>query len=457
MRLQSAAATSDLEALRSHLFEAMHHDIDTASALLEATQEIWGQGQAPLLCGLYLDICKEPVTSEIKACALTNLAEVMSQSLSNGEIIAIPAVASDSLSGIFRQMQSDKINPTLANAILSASGPLMASIAFQYYRESNLWQLDHRLRAWGKMIADALHDSNTFDMRMAAVQALLAFANVIRLIKIQDAATHQSSSSVPSDDFMSFGSDASFLPFFLALYATLIDDDEEIREVGAIATAQVMCSTSNASPQPPVAVDAADALLGWLRTGFGHTNEFEAYVACRLIGDPLITIDIGVQDLKSWGSPDAQFSEALKVDESLFAVEEQNLFIDEVRETERWAVVFRDLPWDFDELENGKRVLIMDSSLSELRKWTVEALRVLAAEIEARRDDGPLGWVSNPAAFALCHRVLTCGNIVSGLLAQQDDTFAPLLDRIKEIGGQTRFHGLLLSTVNDVKDAQREE
>lgn len=468
MRLRNAAATSDFEALKSCLFDALRGDIDTACALLEATPTIWvGEGQTSVLCGLYLDVCKEAVAPEAKAIALTSLAELMENHVSEGTILQITA-ASDTLASVFQHMQSDTINPALANAALLASGPLVSTIALQYHHESAFWLFDQRLRAWGKMMADALHDSNTFDMRMAAACALLSFANGIRLIRTEDDAHRPDSSD------SSFGSDASFLPFLLALYATLIDDDEEIREVGAIAAAQVMSSSALKNTPPPpsalalalVAVDAADALLSWLGAHFGQTNEFRAYVTCRLVGSPLVTIDIGVQDLQAWAPPGAQFAEALRVDESLFAVEEQNLFVDEVRETERWAAVFRGLPWDVDEIGDApgeaRTVLIMDSSLSALRTWTEDALRLLAAQM-AQNDDGPLGWASNPAAYELCHRVLVCGKVLSELLGgagagagagkgdddddHHNNTLAPLLDRIKEAGGQSRLHGLLMSTL----------
>lgn len=451
IKLRNAAATSDLEGLRSCLFEALLNDVDTACALLEVMPRIWIDDQIAQLCELYLDICRENVAPEAKAVALTSFADLMDSCLSKGEVLSLPSATSDTLANTFQHMQNDTINPALANAVLLASGPLVSTLALQYHRESAFWLFDHRLRAWGKMIADALHDSNTFDMRMAAARALLSFANAIRLLRAEGAPARQS--YIPGLEEPSFGSDASFLPFLLALYQTLIDDDEEVREMGAITAAQVMTSGS-APAQPLVPVDAADALLSWLSTNFGQTNEFKAYVACRLVGDPLITIDIGVQELQSWSSPDTQFAEALQVDESLFAVEEQNLFIDEVRETDRWAAVFRDLPWDFDELEvDGKmqRVLIMDSSLSELRKWTEGALRILA-EQTAKHDDGPLGWASNPAAFALCHRVLVCGKVLSALVGGAgggESDLVPLLGRIKEAGGQSRLHGLLMSTLSE--------
>lgn len=471
MALQKATATSNLDALKSCLFEVVNQDVDTACALLEAIPNIWGKTETPLLCKLYLEIVQEASVPEAKAAALTNLAVLMDECLSNGEIPTLPGTGPDPFAETFQHMQDGGINPTLANAILLASGPLVAILAIKAHGEMSFWLFDHRLRAWGKAIADALHDSNTFDMRMAAARAIQSFARAMRTAKTLD---YHRSLQPPTTATAAaltlggepFGADSSFLPFLLALYTTLVDDDEEIREVGAAATALVMSEASAPQPLPPlVPVDAADALLSWIQTQFGRTNEFKAYVICRLVGNPLITIDIGVQDLQAWRSPRVQFAEALKVDESLFAVEEQNLFIDEVRETERWVRVFRTLEWDYDEIENQggeeeekkeeggstvTRVLVMDSSLSELQKWTETALGVLAEQQQqqqAAKDDGPLGWASNPAAFALCHRVLACGRVLSELLATgggDTTTIAPLLDRLREDGRRSRLHGLLL-------------
>lgn len=428
MGLHQAATTKDLESMRTWLFSALDGDVDTACALLEATPAIWGNAQISDLCGLYLEICQYTNVPEARAVALTNLAELMGACIAENRMQDLPSPQSlDSLD----QSLADSISPTLANAILVASGPILAIHALKHNGQMSFFTFEQRLRAWGKATADALHDSNTFDMRISAAQSLKSFATALR---------------------SAVGSDAAYIPFLLAVYTTLVDDDEEIREVGAVASASIMAEEADANPRPLVPVDAADALLGWTQRRFGHTNEFRAYVACRLVGDPLITIDIGVQDLAAWADPEEQFAEALEVDESLFAVEEQNLFIDEVRETERWAVLFGQLQRDFDEIEEEeggsvRKVLVMDTSLSALKAWTEVALEVLADQVV--KDDGPLGWASNPGAFALCHRVLVCGRVLSGVLGSEGQTIVSLLERIREAGQSSRLHGLLLSALNE--------
>ncbi|CAN8096998.1 unnamed protein product [Discula destructiva] len=442
MALRKAAVSGNLTGLRACLFDALDKDIDTACALLEATPSVGGKTQTSALCNLYLEVCKHTQVPEARAVALTKLAELMDSAIASGNLDALPPAAD--LDAFKFSLQGD-INPALANAILLTSGPIMAVHALQHDGQMSFFTFEQRLRAWGCALADGLHASNIFDMRMAAAKSLQSFATALHSAVVVAA-------------------DAAYLPALLALYTALVDDDEEVREVGALAAAFAMSSEgesttttttttttrSQSRPQPLVPVDAADALLAWMQRRFGRTQEFRAYVACRLVGDPLVAVDIGVQDLAAWVPAEQQFAAALEVDESLFAVEEQNLFIDEVRETERWAVVFEMLEIDFDEIEQKdgsvKRVLIMDSWLAALKEWTEKALAVLVKQ--AAKDDGPLGWASNPRAFALSHRVLVCGKVLSGLFGSEDMTIAALLEQVQGAGRSSRLHGLLLSTLD---------
>lgn len=427
--LREAVALKSIVELKSCLFDALGRDTDTACMLLEALPTIWGKSQTSELCKVYLELCEHTKVPEARALALTNLAGLLDDHISQGKLQDLPSP--EELES-FQQFILDSINPALANAVLLASGPVMAIQTLPHNGQLSFFMFEQRLRAWGKTVADALSDDNTFDMRMAAAMTIRSFAAAVR---------------------STAGNDAAYLPFLLALYNTLVDDDDEIRDVGAVATALVTSPDPDVrSPQPLVAVDAADALLSWLRERFGHTNEFRAYVACRLVGDPIVTLDIGVQDLNAWVSPEQQFAQALEVDESLFAVEEQNLFIDEVRETQRWADVFKALPRDYDQTEGedgvAGKVLIMDSSLDALKAWVENALEVLTVQV--RQDDGPLGWASMADAFALCHRVLVCGQVMAELLGGKGEEITSSLARIRDIGQTRRLHGLLLSALDRI-------
>ncbi|KAK7742126.1 hypothetical protein SLS53_004712 [Cytospora paraplurivora] len=430
--MQEATTTRDLGALKACLRDALTNDTDTACALLEALPSIWGDKQASELCLLYLEVCKHSTVPEARAAALTNLATLMDEHITAGKIDDLPSPEdTDPLFQLF--LRGSTINPALANAAVLASGPIMAAQALRHTSQPSFLLIEQKLRSWGRAVAGALRDGNTFDTRMAAAASLRSFAAAV--------------------GGGAAGADAAYLPCLLALYGALLDDDDEVRDVGASAVALVTAPPGCAAPQPLVAVDAADALLSWARRRFGRTNEFRAYTACRVVGDPLVAVDIGVQDLSAWPRPREQFAAALAVDESLFAVEEQNLFIDEVRETERWAGVFRATEWDYDEVfgEDGSvigRTLFMDSSLEALKGWVEEALGVLVGLVG--EDDGPLGWASRADAFALCHRVLVCGRVLSEVLGEEGEgaTIAGLLARVGELGRASRLHGLLLSTLD---------
>lgn len=94
-----------------------------------------------------------------------------------------------------------------------------------------------------------------------------------------------------------------------------------------------------------------------------------------------------------WTPPKDTFAEALRFDDSLFAIEKNNLFISEVRETQRWLSVFAALEWD-----------ARDESLVQLDAWVRGGLHEIRRLID--NEDGPLGWASRPQVFSLCSRII---------------------------------------------------
>lgn len=74
-------------------------------------------------------------------------------------------------------------------------------------------------------------------------------------------------------------------------------------------------------------------------------------------------------------------------------MEEQNLFVDEVREANRWSALFESLEWNNEGSEREGEIL------SKLDGWICEGLDQL--RLLVRQEDGPLGWASNPRVFAV--------------------------------------------------------
>lgn len=138
-----------------------------------------------------------------------------------------------------------------------------------------------------------------------------------------------------------------------------------------------------------VPIEAANRFLRWLAQHFGRSSDFASEVIGRVAG----CYGIKASGSGAWPAAGDELAHALESDDSLFAVEEQNLFVDEVRETVRWVGVFESLPWD-----------AADASLARLDDWLTQG--VLQLRRLAEREDGPLGWASNPDVFAVCTRLV---------------------------------------------------
>ena len=134
--------------------------------------------------------------------------------------------------------------------------------------------------------------------------------------------------------------------------------------------------------------EAATRLLQWLGEKFGNNTTFRAVVVGRIVGQNNFSA-LG----KPWEAAKEQISQAQRFENSLFMVEEQNLFVDEVRETDRWISVFKTISWD------GQ-----DSSFTMLEGWVRSGLGEMRQLVQ--KEDGPLGWASRPDVFAICARVV---------------------------------------------------
>jgi hypothetical protein len=99
---------------------------------------------------------------------------------------------------------------------------------------------------------------------------------------------------------------------------------------------------------------------------------------------------------------EVQFSKALKDDNSLFVEEEQNLFIDEVREANLWSRAFEE-KYKGVVSKSDTDIVWRDASAA-LATWVIDGLAVMTGLL--KKEDGPLGWMSKPAVFSSSMRVL---------------------------------------------------
>lgn len=214
-----------------------------------------------------------------------------------------------------------------------------------------------------------------------------------------------------------------YIPALIALYDSLNDDDDEVRDTAAAAAKPIL-------GQAAVPLEAANRLLEFLAKVFNDSDEFKNIVVARLSG----------ARGGAWIPASEQIEAALKVDDALFAVEEQNLFIDEIRETRRWISVL-------ESLEIG----VSSEWLFNLDTWLLGGQDRLQQLFEL--NDGPLGWSSRPQAFAIASSILLC----SVSLATTHRCSTQLLDKLRrlkttlEVNKDKNISGLLVEPLRGLQ------
>ncbi|KAJ4268477.1 hypothetical protein NW762_002540 [Fusarium torreyae] len=331
--------------------------VNTIVAGLETIPKLWdtsrlSEQDVNQFCNLYRDVCLKIGPAEPRVIALQNLTIILDQVLKSG---TLDLVSSEMLSPIWNSLPFSSLNPALANAVIRISGCIIAILSkTQAITEEGV-------KNWGHMVADAGLDDKDFDTRLATVESLCSFFTSIE----QDQSwAHE-----------------EHLPALLALYDSLNDDDDDIRDVGSAAVKSIL-------GQALVPIEAANRLLSWLAQNHGDNSTFRQVIVRRIKGDSRYpspeTSEVSVKD---------QLQEAMKFDDSLFVIEEQNLFVDEVRETQRWVSVYENLTWESN-----------DPILESLTKWTSAGLEAMQGLVS--QEDGPLGYGSQPEVFAILSRVV---------------------------------------------------
>lgn len=199
------------------------------------------------------------------------------------------------------------------------------------------------------------------------------------------------------------------MPSLLALYDTLNDDDDEIREAGANVVSQIL-----GSHQAPLAASAK--FLQWLHQNFGRTEAFRTAVMYRIAS-------INGQTTDNLEPAEQQLTAAMLDDDSLFVEEEQNLYIDEVREAIAWTSLLA-----------TAESLLCDEEKSQISSWALEGLVTLSRLAET--EDGPFGWSSKPRVFAICMKIILAAKAI---IARYDKN--PELEVIDNSEQDGRFKG----------------
>ncbi|KAI1331267.1 hypothetical protein F5Y16DRAFT_395706 [Xylariaceae sp. FL0255] len=424
------------EALDQKLNSVLTTDINVACAMLEAMADLGvPQNQAARL-GLvktYLHVCLATDIPEPRRLALESLASLLDIILrSEKRDNSLEMLVSDEMiSSLWLDIEKKSMNPALSDAILRVSGPL---IAISLLRTGGGMEEDFaaRLRNWGIMMSDAGIAEQPFDTRIAAIEAINSFSNVIKLPHTKEA---MKSEHPPPPE--------AHLPWLLALYDALRDDDIDVREAAAAAATPIIGTAL-------VPIEASYHLLQWLALSFSNTPKFRRHVAERMIGHKfgcltLSTLQSGGNE--SWVSAEAQLQDAMQFDDALFVIEEHNQYIDEVQEAKRWADIFQSFAPELP-VTAARSDTTVDATTQALTEWTLSGLRTLISITQSEFKDGPLGWTTKPQVFAICARILICATALMKSREQaQDDDLRSVVDevrRFRELGNGHQVHGLLL-------------
>ncbi|KAK6207536.1 HEAT repeat protein [Colletotrichum tabaci] len=407
----ASAAASLREILLSTSTTSVEATITTLETLAAIHHPRLTPEAAASYATLYTDLALSTTHPDSRAAALDNLAEVLDLVLSSSnteQSLAHLLPSPEKLTELWQDLTSKTMNPNLSNAVVRVSGPIMATLVSSSSSPSSSAPAES-LAGWGRMMSSALLDSRPFDTRIAATASLASFFS--------------SASPLPTAD-----AEAAYLPALVALYDALNDDDDEVRDLASVSAKHILT-------QPLAPLDAASRLLTRIAATYRDAPAFHDLLAARLTGHA------APDGPDVWEPAGAQLAKALRFDDSLFAIEEQNLFIDEVRESNRWAAVLEDI---FSPSSPAS-----SSSSTALTEWTSAGLDSLLnitspADRDTAADDGPLGWASDPEVYAVCARILLCATALARAGAAGSELLRSKLERFRSAGQRARLHGLLL-------------
>ena len=256
----------------------------------------------------------------------------------------------------------------------------------------------------------------------------------------------------------------------MALYDTLVDDDDDVRDQGAATVSSLLSAVaSDASSEQSRSLSlsspaAKSRMLCYLCEGYCTSPKMGNIAIGRLTGlrfypGKRVVIHTARVVHQIELRPVAEIcADARRPQKAVFVEEKQNLYIDTVEEAEAWAEVLVGLlddAWDTE-------------ATAALENWTLEGLMHLCDLCKEGKDDA-LGLTSIPEVFTLFMRVILSAKVLikhsSKTIANAsstEDRCRKLIAELLEIGKRSSLHELLierceniLGTVNNVSPELR--
>lgn len=204
------------------------------------------------------------------------------------------------------------------------------------------------------------------------------------------------------------------LDIYLVLYDMLNDDDEELRDISAVAASYVLANRQESAEEATFALvplATSSRLAQSLATNYHTSSSLLRETIQRLTGQQIKMSDC------TMASVSALLDESMENSTVLFEEEKQNLFIDDAREACVWYSVLKQLKPEPSEI---------NSTLTrEFQQWVSEGLLSLTKAVQLEGAGGLLGFTSKTEIFILGLRVVYAAR---ALLSR--DSFAALdIDR----------------------------
>lgn len=171
----------------------------------------------------------------------------------------------------------------------------------------------------------------------------------------------------------------------------LNDDDEELREMAADIASKCF-SVEILTPRLPLATTVW--MASFLSRTFPKSQGLFEGALVRFMGNR--------RDKRLFNPVSDHLAALQKESTILFVEEKQNLYIDDVRETEIWSSVLAKL--DYSNFTTELR--------QEFSSWVSEGLVAICDELRKGQAKGLLGWMSRPDSFALSMRLIHGAKVV---------------------------------------------
>jgi len=222
------------------------------------------------------------------------------------------------------------------------------------------------------------------------------------------------------------------------VYDCLNDDDEDIRALATLTSQRILIARSSSEVSPAVPLAASRQIANVVLPFMDHGSEIAFEAIQRLCGSKL-------RGGALTPPPSQRLEIASQSGTVLFAVEKQNLYIDDVRESIIWS---RTLKQILTQSIDREAALVLSS-------WVTDGLESLINKVDDERV-GPLGWTSKRDTFIFGVQVILAADVLlnwrsrSSKVPIRASHLKLSLWRLAEAGRKNDVHHMWLQLIDKI-------